>query len=128
MVSLLILSHSPRIAEGTRELALEMGGEANIIAIGGTKDGFLGADFDATKQAMMDNAVNGDVIVLADMGSTRMTAQMAAEDLDPSLQARIHMSDAALVEGAVVAAVAVAGGLDVAAVLEQLQDFELEKG
>lgn len=127
MAALMILSHSSKIAEGVKELAEEMAGGASIVAVGGTNDGRLGADFDATLAAMEAAAAAGEVIVLADLGSTRMTAQMAREALEDELQGRVFLSDAALVEGGVIAAVAAAAGLSAADVLKQLQDFQLQK-
>ena len=37
MVSLMLLSHSRKIAEGVKELAEEVSGGAPVIAVGGTK-------------------------------------------------------------------------------------------
>jgi dihydroxyacetone kinase phosphotransfer subunit len=127
MVSLVLLSHSRKIVEGAKELALQMGGEANILAVGGTKDGALGADFDATLEALQQAAAQGDVVVLADLGSARMTGGMAKDALDPPLQEHVHLCDAALVEGALLAAVSIAGGDSVQAVLEGLQPLVLDK-
>jgi dihydroxyacetone kinase phosphotransfer subunit len=127
MVSLLLLSHSAKIVEGTRELALQMAGDAGIAVVGGAKDGSLGADFDVTLETLRKLVQKGDVIVLADLGSARMTGQMAAEALDVELQKRVHLCDAALVEGGLVAAIAIAAGQDAEAVLEQLQEYVLNK-
>jgi dihydroxyacetone kinase phosphotransfer subunit len=127
MVSLLLLSHSAKIVEGTREVALQMAGEAEIAVVGGTKDGSLGADFDLTLETVRNLAQKGDVIVLADLGSARMTGQMAAEALGVELQKRVHLCDAALVEGGLVAAIAIAAGQDAGAVLDQLQEYVLNK-
>jgi PTS hybrid protein len=127
MVSLLLLSHSPKIVEGAKELALQMGGEANIITVGGTKAGTLGADYDNTFAAMSEAADQGEVIVLADLGSARLTGQMAREALDEALQGRVFLCDAALVEGALIAAIAIAAGQSANSVLEQLQEYLLPK-
>lgn len=127
MVSLLVLSHSKKLAEGVKELAGEMSGGASIYAVGGTKEGALGSDFDATFAALSEAADKGEVIVLADMGSTRMTAQMALEALDEDAQKRVYPNDAALVEGSVLAAVSMAAGMEAADILEQLKDFKLDK-
>jgi PTS hybrid protein len=127
MVSLLLLSHSPKIVEGAKELALQMGGDANIIAVGGTKAVTLGADYDKTFEAMEDAARRGEVVVLADLGSARMTGQMAHESLDDSLRARVFHSDAALVEGALIAAIAIAAGQSAQEVIDELQDYLLPK-
>ncbi|GHU12305.1 hypothetical protein FACS1894161_0240 [Spirochaetia bacterium] len=128
MVSLMLLSHSPKIAEGTKDLALQMAADANIIAVGGTNAGTLGADYDRIYAAMEEAVKQGEVVVLADLGSARLTGQMAREALDETLQERVYLSDAALVEGAVAAAVAVGAGQSAAEVLDQIQEFLLPKG
>ncbi|MDR2864807.1 MAG: PTS-dependent dihydroxyacetone kinase phosphotransferase subunit DhaM [Spirochaetaceae bacterium] len=127
MVSLLLLSHSPKIVEGARDLALEMAGGTNIITVGGTKSGALGADFDRSFEAMQKAAEQGEVIVLVDIGSTHMTAQMAKEALDEALQERVFLSDAALVEGALVAAVSISGSGDAKSVIAEIEEFVLPK-
>jgi dihydroxyacetone kinase phosphotransfer subunit len=127
MVSLLLLSHSPKIVEGAKDLALEMGGDANIIAVGGTKDGTLGTDYDRTYAVMKEAAEQGEVIVLADLGSARLTGQMARDALDEELRERVYPCDAAIVEGALIAAIAISAGQTARETLEQLRDYLLPK-
>ena len=127
MVSLLLLSHSPKIVEGARDLALQMGGDANIITVGGTKAGTLGADYDSTYAAMEKAAEQGEVIVLADLGSARLTGQMAQEALADGLRERVYLCDAAIVEGALIAAIAIAAGQSAQETLDQLQEYLLPK-
>ena len=127
MVSLLLLSHSPKIVEGAKDLALEMGGDANIITVGGTKAGTLGADYDSIFAAMTEAAEQGEVVVLADLGSARLTGQMAREALEDSLQERVYLCDAALVEGALVAAISIASGQSARETLDQLEEYLLPK-
>ncbi|MCL2193042.1 MAG: dihydroxyacetone kinase phosphoryl donor subunit DhaM [Treponema sp.] len=127
MVSLLILSHSPKIADGVRDFALQMTGETNIIAIGGTKAGGFGTDYDKTLAAMQTAAKQGEVICLADLGSARLTGQMAREELDDELRRRVFLCDAALVEGALIAAIAIAAEHNAKETLEQLQGYMLPK-
>jgi len=127
MVSLLLLSHSQKIVEGAKELALQMGGEANIIAVGGTKTGALGADYDRTFAAMNEAAEQGEVIVLADLGSARLTGQMAQEALNSALREKVFLCDAAIVEGALIAAIAIAADKSAEETLEQLKDYLLPK-
>ncbi|MCL2599939.1 MAG: dihydroxyacetone kinase phosphoryl donor subunit DhaM [Treponema sp.] len=127
MVSLLLLSHSPKIAEGAKEFAFQMTGEACIIAVGGTKTGILGTDYDRTFSAMKEAAEQGEVIVLADIGSAWLTGQMAKEALDKELGERVFLCSAALVEGALVAAIAIAADHDAKETLEQLQEYLLPK-
>jgi dihydroxyacetone kinase DhaKLM complex PTS-EIIA-like component DhaM len=106
---------------------MEMAAEANIVPIGGTKAGTLGSDFDRTFEAMDKAARAGEVVVIADLGSAKSTGEMAQEALDPELQSRVFLSDAALVEGAISAAVSIAGGLSAERVLAELEDYRLEK-
>jgi len=127
MISLLILSHSPKIAEGVRDFALQMTGETSIIAIGGTKTGTFGTDYDRTLVAMQKAVEQGEVIVLADIGSARLTGQMAREALDEKLMDRVFLSDAALVEGALIAAIAIAAEQSSKEIMHQLQDYLLPK-
>ena len=127
MVSLLLLSHSPKIVEGAKDLALQMGGDANIIPVGGTKAGDLGADYDRIYGAMKDAAEQGEVVVLADLGSARLTGQVAQEALDSELQKRVFLCDAAIVEGALIAAIAIAAGQSANETLDQLKDYLLPK-
>ena len=128
IVSLLLLSHSPKIAEGVKDFALQMTGETNIVAIGGTNTGTFGTDFDGTFAAMSEAAAKGEVIVLSDIGSARVTGQMAKEMLKGKLRKRVFLCDAALVEGSLVAAIAIAAGYSVEETLEQLKQFLLPKG
>jgi PTS hybrid protein len=124
----MLLSHSPKIAEGTRDLALQMAADANIIAVGGTNAGTLGADYDRIYAALEEAARQGEVVVLADLGSARLTGQMACEALDGALQEHVFLCDAALVEGAVAAAVSIAAGQNAAEALDQMEEFLLPKG
>jgi dihydroxyacetone kinase phosphotransfer subunit len=127
VVSLLLLSHSPKIAEGIKDLAMQMAEEACVIAVGGTKAGTLGADYDSTFTAMKDAAKKGDVIVLCDLGSARMTGQMAKDALDPALQNHVFLSNAAIVEGSLIVAIAIAAGENADGILRQLDEYLLPK-
>lgn len=127
MVSLMLVSHSRKIAEGVKELSEEVSGGAPVIAVGGTKAGTLGSDFDAIFEQLEAATAKGEVIILADMGSSLLTVETAIDALDDDRKANVHLSPAALVEGSVMAAVSMAGGLGVAEILEQLEEFRLSK-
>jgi multiphosphoryl transfer protein len=111
MVGLVIVSHSARLAEGVVELAREMGGaDVAIEPAGGIEEpeGALGTD--ATRvMAAIEAAGSGDgVVVLMDLGSAVMSAEMAAEMLGDA--ERVVLVGAPLVEGAVAAAAAARTG------------------
>ncbi len=113
-VGLVIVSHSQKIAEGVVELAAQMAPDVVLIAAGGA-DGTagparIGTSF-ARVQAGIERASGGDgVVILTDLGSAVMTAEMVLEFLEPEVRATVRLAEAALVEGAVAAAVQAQGG------------------
>ena len=103
-VSLVIVSHSARLAEGVAELAGQMAqGRVAIAAAGGGPDDTLGTSMEKVLAALqqVDNA-DGTLIFL-DLGSAFLTTEMAVETFTP--RHRVLISPAPLVEGAVIAAV-----------------------
>ena len=76
MVSLLIVSHSEKIAQGTRELALEMAPDICIGAAGGTSGGGLGSDYSKIYASLSEIYTPDGVLVLFDLGSSYMTAEL----------------------------------------------------
>ena len=110
MVGLVIVSHSAALADGVVELAREMGGgEVAIEAAGGIEDGALGTDAARVQEAVERVRSPDGVLVLMDLGSALMSAEMAAEMADPD-GGPILLSEAPLVEGAVAAAARARGG------------------
>jgi phosphoenolpyruvate-protein phosphotransferase/dihydroxyacetone kinase phosphotransfer subunit len=109
VVGLVIVSHSAELAEGVVELAREMGGEGvRVEAAGGLDDGSVGTDA-ARVQTAIERAMSDDgVLVLMDLGSALMSAEMATEMLAGN--GRVLLSEAPLVEGAVAAAAVARGG------------------
>ncbi len=102
MVGLVVVSHSRRAAEGIVEVAAEMAGDTSIEAVGGDGRGGIGTVPDAI-EAALDAADDGDgVLVLVDLGSAVMNADVAIEL--SAVEATI--ADAPVLEGAVNAAVA----------------------
>ncbi len=108
MVGIVIVSHSAALAEGTVELARAMAGpEVAIEAAGGLElpDRPVGTDAALVAKAI-DRAWSDDgVLVLMDLGSAVLSAEMALELLPEDRRGRVLLCDAPLVEGAVAAAV-----------------------
>lgn len=109
-VSLVIVSHSEKLAEGVVELAAQMAqGKCAIMAAGGTLDGTLGTSMEKVLAAL--HKVNGPdgTLVLLDLGSAVMATEMAVEtfllDDEAGQSPLVLISPAPLVEGAVIAAV-----------------------
>src|SRR5215218_5990322 len=110
MVGLVVVSHTAQLAEGVVELALEMGGaEVRIEAAGGLDDGSIGTDAERVRGAIERAMSDGGVLVLMDLGSALMSAEMATELLDVDA-GRVVLSEAPIVEGAVAAAAAARAG------------------
>ncbi|GAA4532873.1 dihydroxyacetone kinase phosphoryl donor subunit DhaM [Amycolatopsis samaneae] len=113
-VGIVLVSHSARLAEGLAELAAQMAPDVTIIPAGGLPDGSIGTDYDEVVAATQRADSGAGVVLLYDLGSAQMTAELAVETLaDPSAALVV---DAPLVEGAVAAAVAAQGGADRTAV------------
>ncbi len=113
-MGLVVVSHSARLAEGVAELAGQMAPDVRVVAAGGL-DGELGTDFEAVSAALGRAQSGAGVVLLYDLGSAKMIADLAVEMLgDPGTAAVV---DAPLVEGAVAAAVAAQGGADLDGVL-----------
>ena len=113
-VGLVVVSHSARLAEGVVEVAAQMAPDVVVVAAGGSADGGIGTDFDAVAGALGRAGTGAGVVVLYDLGSARMVAEMAVESIEDPESAVVV--DAPLVEAAVAAAVAAQGGADLAAV------------
>jgi PTS hybrid protein len=110
-VGLVVVSHSATLAVGVVEVAEQMAPDVKVVPAGGTAEGGIGTDVDAVAAAIERADSGAGVVVLYDLGSARMVAEMAVETA-----ANAHLSDAPLVEGTVAAAVSAQGGAGVAAV------------
>ncbi|GAA3461602.1 dihydroxyacetone kinase phosphoryl donor subunit DhaM [Saccharothrix longispora] len=106
MIGLVVVSHSRQLAAGVAELAGQMAPSVTIAPAGGDGAGGLGTDFVAVAEAIADADSGDGVVVLFDLGSARMVAEMAAEEAGVT----VLVADAPLVEGAVAAAVRAQGG------------------
>ncbi len=126
MVGLVIVSHSSKIAEGVRDLALQMAPDyQQLIPAGGLEDGTLGTDTMKILEAVR-TANDGDgVALLVDLGSGIMSAETAIELLDREFPARI--ADAPLVEGAVVAVIEASTGASLDEVIEAAEGVRGEE-
>ncbi len=123
MVGIVIVSHSPKVAEGAKELALQMSKKDQpIVAVGGTETGDIGTD-PMRIQAAIEEVNQGDgVVLLADLGSAIMSIGVAKEMLDPDVAKSVYLANAPLIEGAVAATIEAAMGSPVEKVLETAKE------
>ena len=112
-VSLVVVSHSGKIADGAAELAAQMAPDVVVLTAGGTSDGRIGTSLEKVLAAL-DKAGSGGTVILTDLGSAVMTAESALEFAENAEE--MVLADAPLVEGLVAAAVAAQGGADMQAV------------
>jgi phosphocarrier protein FPr len=114
MIGLVIVSHSAKLAEGIRDLANQMTQNQVPLAIaGGIEDPENPIGTDAFKVQEAIEAVYSDdgVVVLMDLGSALLSAEMALDFLADTQRPNVYLCEAPLVEGAVAAAVqAMVGG------------------
>jgi len=117
VIGIVIVSHSAGLADGVLELAREMAGsDVRLAAAGGLAlpGRPLGTDPVLVADAIR-RADSGDgVVVLMDLGSAVLSAEMALDLLPEQLRARVALCEGPLVEGAVSAAVQarLGGGLE----------------
>ncbi|KGI80040.1 PTS sugar transporter subunit IIA [Actinopolyspora erythraea] len=115
-VGLVIVSHSEALSRGVVELLGQLAPDVRVKSAGGMAGGGLGTDFEATSAALADAETGSGVVLLYDLGSARMTAELAVESLaDPNTAV---LAEAPLVEGAVAAAASAQGGDDLRTVAD----------
>lgn len=111
MIGIVVVSHSPRLAQAAVDLALEMvHGERPAIAIAaGAGEGVTGTDAVRVSEAIAEVASPDGVLVMMDLGSAVLSAELALEFVaDPSIPVRL--TGAPFVEGLLAAVVSAAGG------------------
>ena len=130
LVGIVVVSHSRRLAEGLVELAAQMAGEeVALCAAGGAADGGLGTDADAIARAISAADRGAGVVILADLGSAILASRTAIEALGPDIRGPVVISNAPLVEGAVVAAVQASIGQGLEEVVAAADDARtMDKG
>ena len=121
-VGIVLVSHSRALAEAAMDLArrLIVAVDVPVELAAGLADGELGTDAGlivSVVEAVERLAERCEgVLVLADLGSGVMSAEMALEMLDPALAERTRLSAAPFVEGLLGAYGAAGIGKDLAAV------------
>jgi phosphocarrier protein FPr len=116
VIGIVIVSHSKQLALGVRELAAQMVHDQVPIAVAGGIDdpeNPLGTDPIQVYEAIASILSDDGVLVLMDLGSALMSAEMALEFFSDDQQNKIHLCEAPLVEGAIAAAVAAASGSNI---------------
>jgi len=131
MVGIVLVSHSDKIAEGTKDLVLQMAGEVGISAVGGDSEGGFGTDAERIEAAIRDLQTD-QVLVFMDLGSAVLSTETVLEMLSPEEKERVTLVDAPFVEGAFAAGVTAATGAAaeecVEAAMEARTEPKLQEG
>ncbi len=116
MISIVVVCHSRPLAEAAVALSRQMvpagGGPSIGVAAGidSPEGAAYGTDATTVAEALTTYDSPDGVLVLMDIGSSVLSAQVALEFLDPEHASRVRLCSAPLVEGLVPAVVAAAGG------------------
>src|ERR1035441_1911587 len=122
-VGIVLVSHSAALAEGTADLAGQIGGGTVTIATaGGTDDGRIGTSIAKVESALRLAAAGAGVLILPDLGSSVLTVRALLADAGDDLPEPVAVADAPFVEGAVPATVTAATGGDLKAVLDAAEE------
>jgi len=125
MISILLVSHSKKVAEGLAEMIGQMvqaNENVRIVPIGGADDGSLGTDPMRIISAFNENSNSEHILVFCDLGSSIMSVTSALDFLDDDLKAKIKLVNAPLVEGAFAAGAIATTTDDVNEILSQVDD------
>ena len=123
MVGIVIVSHSNKLAQGVMELAKMMAADAPVAAAGGLEDGSFGTSYEKINAAINSVYTDDGVVILMDMGSAVMTADMVIENMPNK---KVQMIDCPLVEGAVVAAIASSSNQSMGEVINEAKNAAKE--
>ena len=123
-VGVVIVSHSPKVAEGAADMVRQMVGEEVPLAwTGGNPSGGLGTDVGQIMAAIDRAWSNAGVVILVDLGGAETNSEMAIEMLPDDRRAKVLICNAPVVEGAVVAATEAAGGSSVDLVRQTAEEY-----
>src|SRR5437868_6751649 len=102
VVGIVLVSHSQKLVEGLQELVEQLSSrQVQVACAGGGPQGELGTSAEKIRDAIRSVGGPDGVLVLVDMGSAVLSAEMAVDLLEPPA-CEVRISGAPLVEGAVV--------------------------
>ena len=127
MVSLVLISHSEKIAEGLKELVSQMSGDVKIGVAGGTDDGRIGTDPMKIMSAIEDVYSDDGVLIFYDLGSALMNAELALDMMEEKMKSNVEIVKTSLVEGAFVAGIEASMGKSIEEIKVSLQSLNIEK-
>lgn len=111
-----LVSHVPEVADGVKKLLSQVAKDVDITTAGGTNDNGIGTSMDKIMKAFDDNSAD-EILAFYDLGSAKMNLDMAIEMTDK----KIHLYNAAFIEGAYAAATLAEADVDISEIDKQLK-------
>lgn len=127
MINLLIASHSKKLAEGLREILIQMAPNINILVSGGDKDGNIGSNFDEINEIINEYAIKDGLVIFFDLGSSMMNCQMAIDMLDDEKKSKVYLAGTPIVETSVQVAVEASAGQSLDEIVKYLNEYPVNK-
>ncbi|MFQ9999009.1 MAG: dihydroxyacetone kinase phosphoryl donor subunit DhaM [Anaerococcus obesiensis] len=127
MINILIASHSKKLAEGLREILIQMAPNVNILVSGGDKDGNIGSNFDEINRIINEYATNDGLVIFFDLGSSMMNCQMAIDMLDDEKKSKVYLAGTPIVETSVQVAVEASAGQSLDEIVKYLNEYPVNK-
>ncbi|MGB9800515.1 MAG: phosphoenolpyruvate--protein phosphotransferase [Thermanaerothrix sp.] len=122
MVSLVLVSHSKALAESLEGLIRQMAGETlkiGVAAGAGPDHNEFGTDATDIARAITEVDSPDGILVLMDLGSAILSAEMALELIPPEVRQRVRFCPGPLVEGGIAAGVQASLGSDIETVCQE---------
>lgn len=111
-----LVSHVSDIAEGLPRLLKQVAKDVPITTAGGTNDGDIGTSMEKIMTAFSENDAD-EILAFYDLGSAKMNLEMAMEMSDK----KVHLYNAAFIEGAYTAASLIQAGVSLDDIEKQLK-------
>ena len=111
-----LVSHVSDIAEGLPKLLKQVAKDVPITTAGGTNDGDIGTSMEKIMTAFSENDAD-EILAFYDLGSAKMNLEMAMEMSDK----KVHLYNAAFIEGAYTAASLIQAGVSLDDIEKQIK-------
>ena len=127
MINILLASHSKKLADGLREILIQMAPDVKILASGGDKYGDIGSNFDEINELINKYAKDDGLIIFFDLGSSMMNCQMSIDMLDEEKKSKVYLSGTPLIETSVQVAVNASSGETLDEIISYLETYPVNK-
>ena len=127
MINILLASHSKKVAEGLREILVQMAPDVNIQVSGGDNEGNIGSNFEEINEIINKYATDDGLVIFFDLGSSMLNCQMAIDMLDEEKKSKVYLSGTPIVETSVHVAVNASAGQTLEETIEYLENYPVNK-